>query len=49
MNAVRIIMPALADARQAAGRTIDWLMSDNDGHKVLTLIIAFAAPWVIFS
>ena len=49
MNAVRIIMPALASASHAISRTVDWLMSDSDGHKVLTLIIAFAAPWVIFS
>ena len=49
MSAVRALMPALATARSAAARKVDWLMSDSDGHKVLTLAIAFIAPWVIFS
>ena len=49
MSGVRALIPALATARTAAARKVDWLMTDSDGHKVLTLIIAFAAPWVIFS
>ena len=49
MSAVRALMPALVTARTAAARKVDWLTSDSDGHNVLTLIIAFIAPWVIFS
>ena len=49
MNAARIIIPALTSASHAASRKLEWLMSTSEGHKAATLIIAFAAPWVIFS
>lgn len=39
----------LAKAKRAAGRQTEWLMSTDEGHMALTLVIAFLLPWAMFS
>ncbi len=35
--------------RSAINPAVEWLLGTEQGHKVLTLLIAFLIPWAMFA
>ena len=48
MIALQPIRQTLAKARFALARKAEWLLTTERGHEVLTLVVAFALPVVMF-
>ena len=40
---------ALQNFRLTVRQASEWLLATEQGHAALTLMIAFAAPWVLFA
>ena len=49
MIALQPIRQTLAKARFALARKAEWLLTTERGHKVLTLVVAFLLPVVMFA
>ena len=49
MIALQPIRQTLAKARFALARKAEWLLTTERGHEVLTLVVVFALPWVMFA
>ena len=48
MIALQPIRQTLAKARFAVARKAGWLLTTERGHNVLTLVVAFLVPVVMF-